>query len=200
MSRFIRTLVVAALAVPGAACSDFLSGDKLDADPNRPTSAAAAQLFTAVQVNSYYILNGHAARVLAMWMQGMAGTDRQYIGYDQYSIVEGAFGEYSAAYTGGGLIDMRAVEAGRTNGPKKKIATAGALPHPALAPTHLRFPSEVIRPCSASVSLQCRAREIPTRWRQAFRRFGRLKAGSQNANGRYRAPLPEPCSIALAIG
>jgi starch-binding outer membrane protein, SusD/RagB family len=111
MSRFIRTLVVAALAVPGAACSDFLSGDKLDSDPNRPTSAAAAQLFTAVQVNSYYVLDGHAARVLAMWMQQMAGTDRQYIGYDQYSIVEGAFGEYSAAYTGGGLIDMRAVQA-----------------------------------------------------------------------------------------
>jgi hypothetical protein len=111
MSRFIRTLVVVALAVPGAACSDFLSGDKLDSDPNRPTTAAAAQLFTAVQVNSYYILNGHAARVLAMWMQQMAGTDRQYIGYDQYSIVEGAFGEYSAAYTGGGLIDMRSIEA-----------------------------------------------------------------------------------------
>jgi hypothetical protein len=111
MSRFIRTMVVAALAVPGAACSDFLSGDKLDSDPNRSPSAAAARLFTAVQVNSYYILNGHAARVLAMWMQQMAGTDRQYIGYDQYSIVEGAFGEYSAAYTGGGLIDMRAVQA-----------------------------------------------------------------------------------------
>ena len=64
-----------------------------------------------MQVNSYYILNGHAARVLAMWMQQMAGTDRQYRGYDQYSITEGLFGEYSAAYTGGGLIDMRTIEA-----------------------------------------------------------------------------------------
>jgi hypothetical protein len=64
-----------------------------------------------MQVNSYYILNGHAARVLAMWMQQFAGTDRQYRGYDQYSITEGLFGEYSAAYTGGGLIDMRAIEA-----------------------------------------------------------------------------------------
>ena len=88
-------------------CSNFLSGDKLDSDPNRPTTAQAAQLFTAVQVNSYYILNGHAARVLAMWMQQMAGTDRQYRGYDQYSITEGLFAEYSSAYTGGGLIDIR---------------------------------------------------------------------------------------------
>jgi len=111
MSRTIRTLVAAGFVFTSVACNNFLSGDKLDSDPNRPTSAAAAQLFTAVQVNSYYILNGHAARVLSMWVQQMAGTDRQYIGYDQYSITEGLFGEYSAAYTGGGLVDIRAIEA-----------------------------------------------------------------------------------------
>ena len=111
MSRLTKTLVVAGLAVAANACSDFLSGEKLDSDPNRPTSAEAAQLFTSIQVNSYYIVNGHAARVLAMWMQQMAGTDRQYRGYDQYSITEGLFGEYTAAYTGGGLIDMRAIQA-----------------------------------------------------------------------------------------
>ena len=110
MSR-MKTLVVAGAAVAATACSDFLGGDKLDFDPNRPTSAEAAQLFTAVQVNSYYVVGGHAARVLAMWMQQMAGTDRQYRGYDQYSITEGLFGEYTAAYTGGGLIDMRAIQA-----------------------------------------------------------------------------------------
>lgn len=110
MSR-LKTLFVAGAAVAATGCSDFLSGDKLDFDPNRPTSAQAAQLFTAIQVNSYYVVGGHAARVLAMWMQQMAGTDRQYRGYDQYSITEGLFGEYTAAYTGGGLIDMRAIQA-----------------------------------------------------------------------------------------
>lgn len=110
MSRLTKTLVVAGLLATSG-CSDFLSGDKLDFDPNRPTSAQAAQLLTAVQINSYYIVNGHAARVLAMWMQQMAGTDRQYRGYDQYSITEGLFGEYTAAYTGGGVIDMRAIQA-----------------------------------------------------------------------------------------
>jgi hypothetical protein len=107
----MKTLVVVSAAVAATACSDFMSGEKLDSDPNRPTSAEAAQLFTSMQVNSYYVLNGHAARVLAMWMQQMAGTDRQYRGYDQYSITEGLFGEYSAAYTGGGLVDMRAIQA-----------------------------------------------------------------------------------------
>ena len=110
MSR-MKTLLVAGAAVAAAGCSDFLSGDKLDFDPNRPTSAEAAQLFTAVQVNSYYVVGGHAARVLAMWMQQMAGTDRQYSGLDNYIVTEGNFGEYSAAYTGGGLIDMRAIQA-----------------------------------------------------------------------------------------
>jgi starch-binding outer membrane protein, SusD/RagB family len=109
MSR-MKTLVVAG-AVATTACSNFLSGDKLDFDPNRPTTAQAAQLFTAVQVNSYYVVGGHAARVLAMWMQQMAGTDRQYRGYDQYSITEGLFAEYTAAYTGGGLVDMRSIQA-----------------------------------------------------------------------------------------
>lgn len=111
MSRMTKTIVVAGLTVATGACSDFLSGEKLDSDPNRPTSAQAAQLFTSIQVNSYYVVGGHAARVLAMWMQQMAGTDRQYRGYDQYSITEGLFGEYTSAYTGGGLIDMRAIQA-----------------------------------------------------------------------------------------
>ena len=111
MSRMMKTIAVAAFAVTANGCSDFLSGDKLDSDPNRPTTAEASQLFIAMQVNSYYILNGHAARVLAMWMQQMAGTDRQYRGYDQYSITEGLFTEYSSAYTGGGLIDMRTIQA-----------------------------------------------------------------------------------------
>jgi hypothetical protein len=110
MSR-LKTLVVAGAVVTATACSDFLSGENLDFDPNRPTTAQPSQLLTAVQVNSYYILNGHAARVLSMWMQQMAGTDRQYRGYDQYSITEGLFGEYSSAYTGGGLIDMRTIQA-----------------------------------------------------------------------------------------
>ena len=87
MSR-MKTLVVAGAVVAAAGCSDFLAGDKLDFDPNRPTSAQASQLFTAVQVNSYYIVGGHAARVLAMWTQQMAGTDRQYRGYGAFACPE----------------------------------------------------------------------------------------------------------------
>ncbi len=117
MLRRIRVPLVALSALTIVGCSDFLSGDKLDSDPNTPVSAQAAQLFIGSQVNSYYVLTGHAARVLAMWMQQMAGTDRQYIGYDQYSITEGLFGEFSAAYTGGGRADLKSIqtEAAATN-------------------------------------------------------------------------------------
>ena len=111
MARYLRALSAACLLVVAGACNSFLTGDKLDSDPNRATSAQAAQLFVASQVNSYYILSGHAARVLAMWSQQMAGTDRQYIGYDQYSVTEGLFGEFSFVYTGGGLIDHRSIQA-----------------------------------------------------------------------------------------
>lgn len=111
MNRYLRAGASASLILAGAACSDFLAGDKLDTDPNRATSAQASQLFTAMQVNSYYVLSGHATRVLAMWTQQMSGTDRQYIGYDQYSVTEGLFGEFTAAFTGGGLPDIRSIQA-----------------------------------------------------------------------------------------
>ena len=111
MARYLRALASVGVLATVTACTDFLSGEKLDSDPNRATSAQAAQLFVASQVNAYYILSGHAARVLAMWSQQMAGTDRQYIGYDQYSVTEGLFGEFSSTYTGGGLVDHRSIQA-----------------------------------------------------------------------------------------
>ena len=110
MTKHFRAVAALGLLAVGSACSDFLTGEKLESDPNRATSAQAAQLFVASQVNSYYILTGHAARVLAMWSQQMAGTDRQYIGYDQYSVTEGLFGEFSSVYTGGGLVDHRFIQ------------------------------------------------------------------------------------------
>jgi hypothetical protein len=111
MTRNLRALAAAGLVFMGTACNSFLTGDKLSSDPNRPTSAQAAQLFVSSQVNAYYILTGHASRVLAMWSQQMAGTDRQYIGYDQYSVTEGLFGEFTNVYTGGGVIDHHAIQA-----------------------------------------------------------------------------------------
>ena len=121
MARNLRALTAVGLLVAAGACSNFLSGEKLDSDPNRATSAEAAQLFVGTQSSAYYILTGHAARVLAMWDQQMAGTDRQYIGYDQYSVTEGLFGEFTSVYTGGGLVDDRAIQAAAATSGNKTL-------------------------------------------------------------------------------
>src|ERR1700737_3579019 len=104
MTRNLRAFTAAGLAFLGTGCNSFLTGDKLSTDPNRPTSAQAAQLFVSSQVSAYYILTGHAARVLAMWSQQMAGTDRQYIGDDQSSGTEGLFGEFTRGLWGVGVL------------------------------------------------------------------------------------------------
>lgn len=86
--------------------NSFLEGN--DVDPNNPTAATVDQLFTAVQVNSYRQFSGHMARSVSLWMQQMAGTDRQYQQLDQYIITEQDYtSEFSNWYTGGGLIDIR---------------------------------------------------------------------------------------------
>ncbi len=121
MARNLRALTAGCLLVVAGACNSFLTGEKLDSDPNRATSAQSAQLFVASQVSAYYILTGHAARVLAMWSQQMAGTDRQYIGYDQYSVTEGLFGEFTSVYTGGGLVDHRAIQADAASSGNKTL-------------------------------------------------------------------------------
>ena len=73
---------------------DFIS--PVDSNPNSVAVASVDQLFTGIQVNSYF------------WTQQMAGTASQFISIDDYTITEeDANDEFSTVYTGGGLIDIR---------------------------------------------------------------------------------------------
>ena len=93
------------------ACSDFLTGEDLTTDPNRPSEATTAQLLTAVQVQQFIQHTGALARLHSMWTQQMAGTDRQYIQQAMYQITEDDFsGEWNGFYGGGGLQDMRLIQ------------------------------------------------------------------------------------------
>jgi hypothetical protein len=95
----------------GVACSDFLTGDELTTDPNRPSEASIHQLLTAVQVQQFIQHTGALARLHSMWTQQMAGTDRQYIQQALYEITEDDFSnEWIGFYGGGGLQDMRLVQ------------------------------------------------------------------------------------------
>lgn len=96
----------------GAACSSNLSGGDLTNNPNAPSSATANEELVAVTSLSGATLTGDDNRVISIWMQQMAGTGRQWLTYDApYVIDENSFGSFAVFYTGGGLIDIRAIEA-----------------------------------------------------------------------------------------
>lgn len=105
-------LTVACLTGAGLtnACTDF-SGPDLSSNPNAPTSATLNALLTGVTSFTGANLTGDYNRAIAIWMQQMAGTGRQWINIDApYAIDENSFGDYGTFYTGGGLIDIRTAQ------------------------------------------------------------------------------------------
>ena len=106
MRKPTRVAGVALLTLFLGGC-DFIS--PTIANPNAVPNASIDQLFTGIQVNSYFVAEGGIARITSIWTQQMAGTDRQFVSFDNYDITEtDANGEFSTVYTGGGLIDIRA--------------------------------------------------------------------------------------------
>ena len=113
MHRYLKIAVASLLPVALlGGCSDWLNGTGLTTNPNNPVKTGANQLFIGVTVTQTVLQTGDLARLFSMWMQSMAGTDRQYIPLADYTFDEDAFaGDWSAVYTGGGLIDERAIQA-----------------------------------------------------------------------------------------
>lgn len=106
------TLGVLLAASGTLACNSFLTGPKLTENPNAPTSATRDQLFLSVQASQFIQLEGALVRTACMWMQQCVGVDRQYLTLGTYQTVEDDFsGEFSGVYTGGGLLDIRKIEA-----------------------------------------------------------------------------------------
>ncbi len=115
MKPTIRAAVaIAATAIIAVACNenDYLKCHDCITSPNAPTSATATQRLVAVQAKLTQYLNGNMARIVSMWMQSMAGTQLQYQTWDQYLLDQGmSSSDFSMPYGGGGLIDIRALEA-----------------------------------------------------------------------------------------
>jgi len=106
--------LAACLAVAGAAaCGDFLTSDRVSRDPNNPSAATADQLFVAVQASQFAQQEGIIALIACMWMQQCTGTSNFLQVLEQYGITseDVAFPAFSAIYEGGGLVDIRQVEA-----------------------------------------------------------------------------------------
>ncbi|HEY0776606.1 MAG TPA: SusD/RagB family nutrient-binding outer membrane lipoprotein [Gemmatirosa sp.] len=115
--RRARRALAAALATAACltlapACKSNLTGGDLTDNPNAPSKATINEELVAVTAISDATLTADDNRVISIWMRQMAGTGRQWLTYDgPYIIDENSFGSFSQFYTGGGLIDIRTIQA-----------------------------------------------------------------------------------------
>jgi len=115
MNKSLKVALAAVLPmIAVAGCrGDFLSGPKLTTDPNTQTEVRTPdQYFVAIQANQFFEQESGVARTVAIWHQQMAGVDRQYASLDVYNYSEDDYsGFFDGFYSGGGLIDIRKLQA-----------------------------------------------------------------------------------------
>src|SRR5215207_2718030 len=105
-----RALGAAALAASLGACGDFIND--VPGNENVVQNASVSQLFTSLQLSTWLFNEGHVSRLSSMWVNQMAGIDRQFSSLDKYVFGEDELsGEMSSLYPGGGLQDLRGARA-----------------------------------------------------------------------------------------
>ena len=108
--RLRRSAAIVPLLV-AAACTNFLSGDKLSSDPNQPQTANRYLLLNGVQATQFTNLTGAAARAFGIFTQQFAGTDRQYALLEKYDFTSDDYtSTFNTSYANGGLVDIRKME------------------------------------------------------------------------------------------
>ena len=109
--RIPSALVAVAVSslVTGSCTDGYFEGPRLNENPNKPSTAAADQQFVGFQAFTFASLTGDVNRLISLWMQQMAGTGRQWAGYDQYTVTENDF-TMDDFYAQGGLVDIRGVQ------------------------------------------------------------------------------------------
>ena len=128
MRRLMMFSLAASLAVLGTgACNNFLSSDNVRLDPNNPSQATADQLFIVVQAGQFAQQEGIIALVGCMWLQQCTGTSNFLSTLEKYNIAseDTPSAAFSSIYEGGGLVDVRQVEAAVTaRGDKQYLGIA----------------------------------------------------------------------------
>jgi starch-binding outer membrane protein, SusD/RagB family len=109
-----RLAPVAALSLLGMAGCNFLTGGETQVDPNRPTVATSRQLLIGVQANLWGLWGSDPSRIAGIFAQHFTGNQSQYQSQIQnYSLNETVTnGLQTSLYGGGGLVDIKKVEAG----------------------------------------------------------------------------------------
>src|SRR4051812_4370560 len=111
-SMRINPLLFGILSLGAIGCSNWLSDPEATTNPNRPTVTTIDQLLVATETAQTQQYTSDLARTVCVWMQQCAGTDRQYRSLGLYQYGEDAYnGPFGTLYTGGGLIDIRTIEA-----------------------------------------------------------------------------------------
>ncbi|HEY7770590.1 SusD/RagB family nutrient-binding outer membrane lipoprotein, partial [Longimicrobium sp.] len=113
MSKKFTLAGLAAAIVAVSGCSDFLTGEGIDENPNQPVTSTTQQLFVAAQAQAFVRQEGQVARSAAMFIQQLSGTNNQQKDYgSSYLNTEAAYsGMFAGFYTGGGLVDWRKIQA-----------------------------------------------------------------------------------------
>src|SRR3954465_4228936 len=113
MKNRILAALLGAACLGAAGCQDFLSATDATKDPNNPTKASIDQSFIAVQSNSFAILEGAVPHDVCMWLQQCGGVGgRTFEEQGRYQIQPGdVSGDFTGVYVGGGLVDIRRVQA-----------------------------------------------------------------------------------------
>ena len=113
-TSYTRLTLAFALCALCACQGDYLTGGELSNDPNRPTAATNRQFFVGIQANLWSIWGGDPSRSTGIFAQQFTGAQSQYQSNIQsYQITEdNTNGLHSALYAGGGLVDIRKLEAG----------------------------------------------------------------------------------------
>lgn len=126
MRHYLRYSAALVAMLSAAACSNFLTGDKLSADPNQPQTASRFLLLNGVQATQFTNQTGAVARAFGIFTQQFSGTDRQYALLEQYDITGDDFtNTFNTTYGGGGLVDIRKIEDdARTAGDKVFLGIA----------------------------------------------------------------------------
>jgi hypothetical protein len=111
MLKNISLIIMLSFLILAACSKDFLEGPEVMNDPNRATEVSADQLFNGIQAKAFFMLEGNLNRVANIWMQTLAGTDRQMGDLSEYNYNDNDTGdEMDDIYTDGGLVDIRELQ------------------------------------------------------------------------------------------
>lgn len=107
--------VILLTALVFASCEKWIDPD-INVDPNKPEDVPMLLILPSIQTSWAYTIGGDLAMPARLWTQQLAGSDRQALAYDRYTITEGdmnnlwRFNTYSASLMDNKILIDKAIE------------------------------------------------------------------------------------------